>query len=198
MVEMKRIAIILTCLVAMGFGTSLAFGQTPVLDKFLFMPAVEVPAVETPSPMATTTIAATATPTSVPTEAATTATNTPQPTNTPTTAPTATQPAPVGGNVVCTTNGASQLCAWVSSARPNKSEDITVYGRLIIGGVPQAGQAMQTTWHYKTTTPTCEGVTGPDGLANCTRDISRATSAFQVEVDVMMGGQSVTTSFTPN
>jgi hypothetical protein len=60
---------------------------------------------------------------------------------------------------------------------------------------------METTWHYKTTTSGCSGVTDGSGTASCSRDISRATVGYTVGIDVTFtyGGQTYTTqtSFTP-
>jgi len=69
--------------------------------------------------------------------------------------------------------------------------------RLRINGVGQANQAMNTTWHYKTTTSYCSGTTGSTGLASCSRNIGNATVGYTVNVDVAIGGYSVTTWFTP-
>jgi hypothetical protein len=125
--------------------------------------------------------------------------STPAPVPTPTLVPPPTPvPPPSGANVVCEDFGSAQLCAWVSNGNPARFSTVTVYGRYFINGAPVAGQPMATTWHYATTTPTCnDGVTGPDGIASCARSIGGATSGFQVNVVVEIGGNQVTTWFTP-
>jgi hypothetical protein len=107
-------------------------------------------------------------------------------------------PPPSVANVACEDLGSTQLCAWVSNANPARFSTVTVYGRYLIDGVPVAGQPMATTWHYKTPTPMCnDGVTGADRIATCARSISGATSGYQVNVVVQIGGNQVTTWFTP-
>jgi hypothetical protein len=102
-----------------------------------------------------------------------------------------------GVNVVCNQIANAQICASVSNGTPAQNSNVTVYGRLLIDGVGQPGQVMNTTWHYKTTTFTCSGTTGANGLAQCTRSIGRASLGFQVNIDVQIGGYTATTWFTP-
>jgi hypothetical protein len=99
--------------------------------------------------------------------------------------------------VRCQSSGATEICAWVSKGHPSQNSTVTVYGRLLVNGVGQSGLTMATTWHYKTTTSTCSGITGPSGVAQCSRDIGRATIGYQVNIDVVIGGYQVTTWFTP-
>jgi hypothetical protein len=113
---------------------------------------------------------------------------------TPTLAPTAT---PVTSNLQCQTYGPTQICAMVLNGYPPQNSTETVYGRLIISGVPQAGQIMSTTWHYQTATSSCGGTTDVGGLAWCSQFIGQATSGYQVNVDVSINGYSATTWFTP-
>jgi hypothetical protein len=49
-------------------------------------------------------------------------------------------------------------------------------------GTKAAGVLMTATWHYKTTTSACTAPTNSQGVASCTRDISRATSGRPVSV----------------
>lgn len=102
-----------------------------------------------------------------------------------------------GANVVCNQIGSTQICASVSSGSPSQYSTVTVYGRLLVNGVGQSGQTMSTTWHYKTTTSTCSGSTNASGMAQCSRSIGRATKGYRVNVDVEIGGHTVTTWFTP-
>jgi len=121
------------------------------------------------------------------------------PTVTPTPSPT---PEWTIGNVVCNSIGAVQVCAWVSNPTPTRNQDLTVYGRLLDDGTPRPGLPLHTVWHYKSTTPTCDATTGPDGEGSCTRNIGAATTGYDVHVDVTISynGQTytVTTFFTPS
>ena len=124
-------------------------------------------------------------------------------------APTPT-PKPGGGNLpaanclpatVNVTGNLVQAC--VSNASPTHNTNVTVYGRLVVGGQPVSGATMDTTWHYKSKPSYCggEAATGADGIASCTRDVSSATSGYQVVIDMVFsyGGQTYNgqTSFTP-
>ena len=124
------------------------------------------------------------------------AVSTPSPTETSTETPT--QPPVLGPNQQCVASGVSTLCAWVSNAAPSQGSNLTVSAQLWVNGVGQSGQAMTTSWHYKSTTPTCAGTTDASGLASCARSIGQASAGYKVNVDVQLGGQSVTTWFTPN
>jgi hypothetical protein len=152
--------------------------------QHVYLPIVEKPfPTPTPSP----------TPTSSPTPIILIPTRTPSPTVT----PAATLP-PGTNNLVCTESGGYELCAWVSNGTPPRFTTVTVYGRLLLNGSPVSGQQMFTTWHYLTTTPTCnDGVTGSNGIASCSRSIGGATAGHQVNINVQIGGQQVTTWFTP-
>jgi hypothetical protein len=119
----------------------------------------------------------------------------PSPTSTPTPAPSDTPPA--GANVVCQHSGGAEICAWVAQGNPRQNSTETVYGRLVVGGVPQAGRPMNTTWHYKTTVSSCTGTTGADGVAACSRSIGRASLGYRVNVDVVIDGYAATTWFVP-
>jgi len=94
--------------------------------------------------------------------------------------------------------------AQVSNATPGQNVRVTVTGQLTRAGQPVAGVTMQTAWHYKTTVSACSGTTGADGMAYCTRDISRATLGYLVVVDVTFVDADGTvlaraqTGFTPH
>jgi hypothetical protein len=94
-----------------------------------------------------------------------------------------------------------QATAWVSQVAPTQYSDITVYGKLTQDGVGIRGASMQTTWHYRTTTSYCDGVSGGDGIAACTRFISTATRGYYVSVTVEFSYQGqhyvAGTGFTP-
>jgi phosphatidylserine/phosphatidylglycerophosphate/cardiolipin synthase-like enzyme len=147
------------------------------VEYYVWLPAIVSP----PAP-----------PTPTPTPSATPL---PQPSPSPTPTPT---PEPIDGdNLVCQTWDNVQLCGWVSDGTPPQFSTVTVYGRLLVDGVGQAGQLMETAWHYSSTTSYCDGITGSNGVAQCSRGISGATIGFQVNVDVEIDGYQVTTWFTP-
>lgn len=103
----------------------------------------------------------------------------------------------IGQNVVCKTVGAAKVCASVSSQYPARYTNVTVYGTLKINGIAQVGKGMKAVWRYKTTTPTCSGITNANGVARCTRYIAGATSGYKVLITITINGYTVTTSFTP-
>jgi len=111
-------------------------------------------------------------------------------------------PTPVplpGENLQCNTVGTAQICATISDMTPDKYSWLIVRGRLLINGQPQVGTQMLTTWHFKTVTQPCNtGTTNADGIAYCQYYIAGAVSGYRVNIDVSIGGHSVTTWFTTN
>lgn len=104
-----------------------------------------------------------------------------------------------GENLQCNKVGNAEICATISDMIPNKNSSLTVSGRLLIDGKPQAGVQMLTTWHFKTVTNPCNnGITNNDGIAYCQYSIGGAASGYQVNIDVSISGHSVTTWFTTN
>lgn len=97
--------------------------------------------------------------------------------------------------------GHIEVTAWVSDANPAKHSDVTVYGKITQGGVGISGVPMEATWHYRTTTSYCSGVSNNSGIASCSRNIGNATSGYYVRIDVAMtyGGRTyyASTGFTP-
>jgi hypothetical protein len=170
-------------------GAAIILVSGPLLSRAagsIYLPLiVRQPPATTP----TQTVTPTATPTLTPTATAT-------PTQTPT-ATTTPIPTPAGTNVVCNANGAVQICAWVSQGTPSRGSVVTVYGRLLSAGVGQAAQTLTATWHYKTTTASCQGSTGSSGLASCSRNIGQATVGYRVNVTVVIAGYQATTWFVP-
>ena len=92
--------------------------------------------------------------------------------------------------------------ASVDDEQPSQNQDVTVFGRLTCNEQPVAGALMHTTWKFKTTTFSCDGVTDTDGRASCTHMISDATMGYTVTIDVAMTWQGQTypdqTGFTPH
>lgn len=75
---------------------------------------------------------------------------------------------------------------------------MTVYGRLLDDGVGVPIQHMLSSWHFSDRVSECDsGFTSTDGVAFCSRGIGNADIDFEVEIDVTLGGYTVTTSFTP-
>lgn len=108
-------------------------------------------------------------------------------------------PGPMPGeNEQCNQYDDYLICASVSNSNPTQNSDVTVYGRLTMNGWALPGKQMLTTWYYKATASTCDdGSTNFNGIASCTQDIGLATVGFIVDIDVIIEGYSVTTSFTP-
>ncbi len=121
--------------------------------------------------------------------------------------PTPTQPPASSGNVPAASclpagsNVTDLVQACVDKATPSQRTDVTVFGRLVVGGKPASGVAMNTTWHYKSKDSFCDGTTGADGVASCSLTTGSATSGFKVDIDVVFkyNGKTytATTSFTP-
>jgi hypothetical protein len=91
--------------------------------------------------------------------------------------------------------------ASISNAYPAQYSTVTAYGRILVNGHGKAGVPMTATWHYKTTTSFCTGVSDGTGLASCSRRISRATAGFFVSVVVTFryaGAPAAYTGFTPS
>lgn len=159
------------------------------------------PPAPTPTPTLTPTLTPTPTNTSSPTPTATqtsTPTLTPTTTNTPTNTPTTTLTSTP--TATPTPEPAIEVTAWVSNPNPSQYSTVTVYGQ-ITRGTGIAGVPMHTTWEYKTTTSYCDGVSGSNGIASCSRSIGRATKGYRVDIKVQFTYQSQTytawTSFTP-
>jgi beta-lactamase superfamily II metal-dependent hydrolase len=157
---------------------------TAALTRWAFLPVVarDYPlATATPTATRTATATATRTPTATATPTATwTATGTATPTGTP---------------------GPIEVTAWVSNSSPVKNSNVTVYGKITQDGVGISGVPMHTTWRYKSTTSYCDGTSGSDGVASCTRGIGNAASGYTVWIDVDFTYQGqhyyARTSFTP-
>jgi hypothetical protein len=60
---------------------------------------------------------------------------------------------------------------------------------------------MHVVWYYKSSTPTCDGVTDSSGIAVCERSIGGATKGYRVRlaVTITWDGQTyqAETGFTP-
>ena len=98
-----------------------------------------------------------------------------------------------------------QYCAAaeVSDPTPQPSSSLTVIARLLKDGRPVQGATMNTTWHFKTTSSSCDsGVSGADGYATCSKSIGRPAKGYTVKIDVtfVVNGAEVAhaqTEFTP-
>jgi len=60
---------------------------------------------------------------------------------------------------------------------------------------------MTATWRYRAMNSTCSTQSGSDGIAHCTKNVSTATSGYQVRIDACFDyrGQNYCgqTAFTP-
>jgi hypothetical protein len=100
-----------------------------------------------------------------------------------------------------TSAGSDEVHASVSSRFPAQDSPETVSARLVVDGQPIANVPMTAIWHYKTSTPSCVGMTNANGVASCTRYIGGATRGRRVKISVRFSwnGQTYTgeTSFWP-
>ncbi len=78
------------------------------------------------------------------------------------------------------------VTAWVSESNPSQNSRVTVSARFTMNGQPIAGLPMIATWHYKSTSSTCSGETGADGVAYCTRNIGGATVGYAVTISISL------------
>ena len=185
-------------------ATPVPLTPTPTAAHAVFLPLVvrqhepgppaPPPTPQPPTPTASPTPSPTASPTPSPTASPTPS---PTPTASPTPSPTPTPLDMPGQNAVCEQIGHVQICGSVSNATPARYSTVTVYGRYLVHAEGQAGHPMTATWHYRTTSPTCEGVTDDNGMAQCSRSIGGATIGYQVNIDIQIDGYEVTTWFTP-
>ncbi len=182
------------------YGSSALFGSSK--NKMPMIAATPVPPTPTASPTLTAspTPTATSTPTRTPTP---TPTKTPVPTNTPRPTATPVPPTPVPPPPATPTPVpvSCNIEAWVDNPNPSQNSTVTVFGKLTCNGAGVGNAQMRTTWHYKSTTSTCDGTTGSDGVAACQRRIGRATVGYTVRIDVAITWNGKTyytsTSFTP-
>jgi hypothetical protein len=94
-----------------------------------------------------------------------------------------------------------QVAAAVSNRSPQQRADVTVCGLIVSDGRPMAGVPMLTSWRYRSSTASCNGVSDANGLAACTRSIGGATAGYAVTILVVFivdrREYPATTSFTP-
>jgi beta-lactamase superfamily II metal-dependent hydrolase len=125
-----------------------------------------------------------------------------QPPPAPTATPTATVMPLRTPTPTAITDGQIEVTTWLSNSTPSQYSTVTVYGRITGAGVGIAGVPMHTTWHYKTTTSYCDGTSGSDGIASCSRYISGATKGYYVSIAVGFTYQGqqhyASTGFTPH
>ena len=93
--------------------------------------------------------------------------------------------------------------AHMSVARPRQNSTETVTATLRDRGRPGAGALMRATWHYKTTSSSCDsGVSDANGYATCGKSIGHPSKGYTVNIDVAftVNGTVVArtqTAFTP-
>jgi hypothetical protein len=76
-----------------------------------------------------------------------------------------------------------QLC--VSDEAPKQDADVTLFGRLILGGKLITGEKMEAHWDFKFLPWDCKGVADSvTGVASCTRNVGNATKNFTVNIQV--------------
>lgn len=88
--------------------------------------------------------------------------------------------------------------AWMTVQNPARFSNTSVCARLIQGGQVITGATMSATAHYKSKDTNLGATTsGADGVGHLTFNIGGASAGYTVVVDVAIGGQSTSTSFTP-
>jgi hypothetical protein len=76
-----------------------------------------------------------------------------------------------------------QLC--VSDEAPKQDADVTLFGRLILGGKLVTGEKMEAHWDFKFLPWDCKAVADSvTGVASCTRNVGNATKNFMVNIQV--------------
>jgi hypothetical protein len=95
----------------------------------------------------------------------------------------------------------AEVRASVSNSAPLQDSPVTVSAQLTSHGQPVVNVPMTATWHYKTSTPSCIGTTGANGVASCTRYIGGASHGYRVKISIRFAwnNQAYTgeASFTP-
>lgn len=95
----------------------------------------------------------------------------------------------------------AEVRAAVSNPTPLQNSPVTVSAQLTSHGQPVANVPMTATWHYKTSTPSCSGMTGANGVASCTRYIGGASHGYRVKISIRFAWNNQTykgeASFTP-
>jgi hypothetical protein len=74
--------------------------------------------------------------------------------------------------------------AYVTDSSPRQNTTVGIGATLRCGGTPISGASMSAAWHYRTTTSYCNGTSGGNGVASCSRFISGASIGFFVRIDV--------------
>jgi hypothetical protein len=124
-----------------------------------------------------------------------TATSTPTNTPTATATSTATATATSGPVVV-------EVDAWVDDPTPVQNQVVTVYGSILVNGLPVEDVQMHTNWLFADSIEYCSATTDEFGIAACSRNIGPAQPNYTVTIEVFFiyeGEQYyTTTSFTPD
>ncbi|MDQ2995435.1 MAG: hypothetical protein M3R61_00035 [Chloroflexota bacterium] len=103
--------------------------------------------------------------------------------------------APCDQNAPAPAEGAQ---AWMTVPNPARFSSTTVCARLIQNGQVVVGAPMAAVAHYKSKdTDLGSATAGADGVGRITFNIGGASAGYTVVVDVTIGGQSTSTSFTP-
>lgn len=118
--------------------------------------------------------------------------------------PVANQPPAIVSALNClpaqTPNGdAVQTCVNIPTTHPQNKA--ILYARLVIGGKPMSGAKMETVWTYHSSHVSCDGLTGFNGVASCTREVAPSARGYKVSIAVSFTFANHTyygsTSFTP-
>ncbi len=91
------------------------------------------------------------------------------------------------------TSASTAVQACVTDFSPAKGTNVTVYGRLIVGGQAISGVKMNTSWEYFSRVDTCTSdPSDSNGVARCTLNIGNDSAGYQVTVTVTFTYNGVT------
>ncbi len=77
------------------------------------------------------------------------------------------------------------LQACVSNPFPSKGADVTVYGRLIVGGKVVTGVDMMTRWNFFSRQVDCNSPkSGADGIASCSVNVGNDNNGSTISIQV--------------
>ncbi len=109
---------------------------------------------------------------------------------------------PAAGCLPAATISGNAVQGCVNTAAPAKGTNVTVYGRLIVGGKVISGVEMETTWYFFQRQASCiSGKSGGDGVASCTLNTGEDSAGYLVDVLIQFTYNGTTyqskTEFTP-
>lgn len=90
---------------------------------------------------------------------------------------------PTAGCLAGSNATGTEVQGCVTNVFPPAGSDVTVYGRLIVGGKVITGVPMTARFSFFSKTASCtSGASGPDGVASCTVNVASDQANISVEV----------------